>query len=277
MRAWHRRIIRPEDVLPPSRRTWRDRGWTLAGAIGSLGLWWVLTESGVAITKLVPGPVATVKTALALGMPLVTHFAATSLRVLVGFTVGTLLGTAAGFLLCYFRRAYLILDGVVESMRPVPPVALVPFFLLIFGFSEFGRFLLAGLGVTLVLLVAVIEAVRETPPHLVEALLTLGASKSRVYQSVVVPYTLSRLLGPTRVALALSVALVVVSEFMGVQHGLGYLINVAKVTFTLPTILLSAALLGILSGGLDVLLLMAFRALTLWMPRLDTNIPGGIK
>lgn len=257
------------DLLATARSGRERLLFAMLGLAATLLLWWLLTESHVSLTRLIPGPVALVSAARDIGPVLIRHTLTTLSRVVVGFIAGVLSGLGGGLLTTYSRRAFLLLSGLVEAMRPVPPVALVPFFLLIFGFSELGRLFLVALGTGLIVLVAFVEACRETPPHLAESFQTLGYSKLSIYRLIIVPYALSRMLGPARVALALSVSLVVVSEFMGAQLGLGHLINVAKVTFSTPTILLAASLLGLLSGLLDAVLRTAFRWSTPWAHRLD--------
>lgn len=236
----------------------------------SVLIWWLLTDSPIAVTKLIPGPAEVFNSASAIGLnTLLRYTFATLARALGGFLGGAIIGIISGFILSYHHRLFLLINGVIESMRPVPPVALIPFFLLIFGFSEFGRILLVWLGVSFIFLVAVMEAVRQTPSRLIEAFATLGAPKKTIYHHIIIPYVFSRILGPARVALALSISLVVVSEFMGASYGLGYLINVAKVTFTISSILLASILLGVISGVLDWLLRICYRALMPWTHYLE--------
>lgn len=245
--------------------------FTVIGLVGTVLLWWLITEGPIALTRLVAGPVEVLTAGSDIGPLLIKHVLTTLLRVVVGFLAGCLAGIVVGLLITYYRPAFLLLSGVVEAMRPVPPVALVPFFLLVFGFSEIGRLLLVTLGTGLVVVVAFVEACRDTPRHLVESFQTLGYTKAAIFRHIIVPSALSKMLGPARVALALSVSLVVVSEFMGAQLGLGYVINVAKVTFSTATILLATSLLGLSSGLLDAGLRAIFRWSTPWADRLDSR------
>jgi ABC-type nitrate/sulfonate/bicarbonate transport system permease component len=72
------------------------------------------------------------------------------------------------------------------------------------------------------------------------------------------------LIGPLRIALALSFTLVIASEFMGAQQGLGYLINVARVNLATATILLCVLLLGAIAQVLDVVLNAFMMRLSFW-------------
>ena len=261
---------KPEIIARPHSRA-ESATYGALGIALVMGFWWLLTESAVFQFRLIPGPVEVFRAGLGLGPSLGSHFLSTLARVVVGFIVGWLFGVLGGLALSYSRVLLLWFGGVVDAMRPVPPVALVPFFILIFGFSETARIVLVVLGTGLVVLVAFLEACRESSVPLSDALRTLGYGKLDIYRLVVVPHALSRLLGPTRVALALSVSLVVVSEFMGAQRGLGYLLNVARVTTNTSVILVSTSLLGVIAGGLDTILRRLFLLLTVWDRRIADN------
>src|SRR5690606_3278247 len=89
--------------------------------------------------------------------------AATLLRVICGFVVGTALGLGLGLLMSYSKKAQFFFDPLVESMRPVPVIAMIPFFLMWFGIGETGKFLLITLGVFAIIVVSTVEAVRNVP------------------------------------------------------------------------------------------------------------------
>src|SRR5262249_40366821 len=138
-------------------------------------------------------------------------------------------------------------DKIIESWRPIPPVALIPFFLLLFGFSEIARILLITIGVTLVIVVSAKEAIGNIRPVLVKAAYTLGADDFAVLKHVILPAILPELISGLRIGLAWAMGLAVIAEFMGAETGLGYLLNVAKTTNALDRVLLLVFVIGVLS------------------------------
>jgi len=92
----------------------------------------------------------------------------------------------------------------------------------------------------------------------------LGLPRPKLFRRVILPAAIPELRAGFRVALAVAVTLVIVSEFMGATYGLGYLINVAKVTLTTPTLVLSVILLGWVSWGLDQILRGMFDRASAW-------------
>jgi NitT/TauT family transport system permease protein len=224
-----------------------------AGLPVFLLLWASASYSGLVNQLVLPTPYRVV---LAIGdigpLVLLAHLAATSIRVIVGYLGAVVIGSALGILMQYYRLFYLFADNVIQTWRPVPPVALIPFFILIFGFSEVGRFVIVVLGTTLVVIVTVVEALDRVQPSLIRLGLVVGLSKSQLFRRILIPAAAPHTKAGFRIAVALSVTLVVVSEFLGARYGLGYLINVSKVTLTTPTIFLCVILLGLIGYFTDL-------------------------
>ena len=219
---------------------------------------------GIINTLLLPSPLRVLESARDVGSTLALHVTATLLRVAVGYLLGVLLGVCLGVLMQFDSRIFRALDGLIETFRPVPPVAVVPFFILLFGFSELGKILITVLGVSLLITVTTIEAIERVPAGVIRWGLVLGLSRRDLFRFIVLPAAWPEMRGGYRIALALAITLVIVSEFMGARYGLGYLISVSKVTLTTPTILLTTMILGWMGWGLDRMLRLLFDKSTAW-------------
>lgn len=247
--------------------SFRSKGalaWTAAPAM--LVIWTGASVLGVVDPVLLPTPVRVLEAVGDIGPNLALHVAATVVRVMAGFLICVVIGSVLGVWMQRNRVAYAILDGLIETWRPVPPVALLPFFLLIFGFSETGRMALIALGGTLVTTVTVVEALHKTPVPLVRLGLVLGLTRRQMFRLILIPAAIPRLAAGFRIALALVFSLVIVSEFLGAPFGLGYLISVAKVTLTTPTMLLCIIILGLIGFASDTALRATLTYLTRWEP-----------
>lgn len=230
----------------------------------SFALWSALAYSHVCDPLLLPPPDRVVLAIFDIGPPLIGHVASTLARIVVAYLVAICLGAGLGIWMQASRRTYGILDGLIETWRPVPPIALVPFFILAFGFSEGGRLALAVLGTLLIVVVTTIEALDRVSPALIQFGLVAGLSKRALFQKILLPAAIPHLRGGLRVALASCITIVIASEFLGARYGLGYLISVAKVTLTTPTIFLCVILLGLIGFALDLLLRASITMLSSW-------------
>jgi ABC-type nitrate/sulfonate/bicarbonate transport system permease component len=198
------------------------------------------------------------------GPTLAKHITATVFRICLGYGLGVLLGMSMGVLMQYNRIAHQLLDGIVETFRPVPTVAVVPFFILLFGFSETGKILVTVIGVGLMITVATVEAIERVPSAIIRWGLVMGLNRWKLFRFIILPAAWPEMRGGMRLAMALAITLVIVSEFMGATYGLGYLISVSKVTLTTSTLFLAIIILGWIGWAFDRLLRFIFNRTTAW-------------
>ena len=241
--------------------------------VGLLLVWALVSGLGLVSPLLLPSPVRVLGAIVDIGPEqLARHIAVTFMRIVVGFAIGAACGFAVGVVMQRSRIAFTVLDPIVQPSRAVPPVALLPFFILIFGFAEAGRIVLIVLGTSLIVCVGTIEAINRVPASIVKLGLVMGLPRGSLYRRVIIPASLPELRGTLRIALALAVSLVVVAEFLGVQSGLGYLINLSRVTLSTHTIVLAVILITTLSWSLDRLIVVVFRRVFDWDRRSDREV-----
>ncbi len=246
---------------------------SLIGVVGFLTLWAVISTSGLVNPLLLPSPLRVLQAVGDVGIDLIYHVLATIARVIVGLLLGAVTGIVVGVVMQYSKKMYVILDGLIETFRPIPPVALVPFFILVFGFAEIGKLLLVMLGVSLLMVVTTIEAINRVPTGILRWGLVSGLPRISLFLKVLIPAAWPEMRGGSRISLALAITLVIVSEYMGARYGLGYLINVSKITLTTPTILLSIIIVGWVGWTLDRLIRLIFDKTCAW----DIRAQGAIR
>ena len=162
-----------------------------------------------------------------------------------------------------------VLDPLIEGFRPIPAIALIPFFILWFGIGDLGKLILTAIGGFTVMVVTTIEAVKNVSPIYIMAARTLGADRWAIYRTIILPAITPTLIGGLRVTIALSFALVIAAEFMGAQSGLGYLIMLARRTLQTDAILVGIIIIGITSWIVDRMVRILGDYLTRWAPRIE--------
>jgi ABC-type nitrate/sulfonate/bicarbonate transport system permease component len=230
------------------------------------GVWWLITADGLNIIRPLKFPTPRMVGRVFVDSPalLLNGTEWTVGRVVVGLAIGATGGVLIGLLMSRFKTAYNILDPQIESMRPIPPLAAIPFFILWFGIGETGKFLLIATGVFMIMVVTTVEAAHHVSPIYVRAALSLGAPKGRIYRTVIFPAILPPLVAGLRVSAAAAFGLVVAAEFMGAQKGLGYLVMNASRTLDTGMILTAMIILGLSSFVLDKLIRLLAAYLTRW-------------
>jgi ABC-type nitrate/sulfonate/bicarbonate transport system permease component len=254
----------------PRMTMWRSGKWLgLLSVMLYFAAWFAVTAQGFNLVRPIkfPSPIMVVQAAVRTADLIPLDALATVSRVSFGFIVGTLLGLGLGLAMSYNKKVYYFFDPLVESIRPVPVIAMIPFFLMWFGIGEAGKLLLITLGVFAIIVVSTVEAIKNVPKIYILAAQTLGASKLQLFRTVLVPAFIPQLIGPMRVAAALSFTLVVAAEFMGANAGLGFRILEARRLFSTDVIMLGVVLIGILSAIADALIRRGAAYLTRWSER----------
>jgi len=248
-----------------------QRLWPLAslGTLLVVGcIWWLLT-SGLSIVKPLyfPAPVEVISSLIRLGPSLLADGMATLMRVVVSWMLGSALGVLAGLVMVRSRIAYFILTPVVEALRPVPPVALIPFVILWFGIGDSGKIFLAALGCFMVMAINTIVAADNVAPVYLRAARSLGATQNQVYRTIILPAIGPQLVGGLRIGAALAFAIVVAAEFLGAKNGIGTLIMLASRTLNTPVVLLGTIVIGLEAFFLERVIRWFSLRLTSWAER----------
>jgi ABC-type nitrate/sulfonate/bicarbonate transport system permease component len=109
-----------------------------------------------------------------------------------------------------------------------------------------------------------VHAVHQIDPLLLRAAQSLGAGRRQLFLRVILPAALPDILTGLRLGVALSFFVIVISEFIAAEEGLGYLINDGRSFFLVPQMLGAAVLLGVLGWLGNAILQAAERRFLRW-------------
>ena len=195
---------------------------------------------------------------------LVEHVYWSLFRVVVGFLLGALVGIPLGYamgLSDWFRGWF---DPIVEFMRPVPPLALIPLVIIWAGIGEEGKIILLFLAALWIMAIAARAGVSGVKISKVHAAYSLGASKWQVLRHVIIPNSLPEIFTGARVAMGVCWGTVVAAELVAAEKGAGMMIMVAS-RFNLTDIVITGiVLIGIIGYAIDILMRMLERWLVPW-------------
>ncbi|MGH7413276.1 MAG: ABC transporter permease [Candidatus Rokuibacteriota bacterium] len=242
----------------------------LGAVLGFLAMWslsaGLVVAFGLFNPIFLPGPwvVAGAIAALAAEGQLWGHVAATMERVAIGFGLGAVLAIGLGLLAGQFRPVRNVVEPVVEMLRPVPPLAVLPLFIVWIGIGEVSKIGFITYATFFPMFVTTVHAVREVDPLLLRAARSLGARPAQIFARVILPAALPDILTGVRLGVALSFFVIVISEFIAAESGLGYLINDGRNFFLVPQMLAAAILLGLLGYAGNALVRLIERRVLRW-------------
>jgi NitT/TauT family transport system permease protein len=143
----------------------------------------------------------------------------------LGLALAVAIGTALGVSMASSRMLDALAGPLVELLYPMPKSALIPVTVLWLGFGDGSKILLIFLGCMLPVTLGAFNGARGADRVLIWSARSMGAGRLRVLRDVVLPSALPELLNGIRTALALAFILLVSSELIVAQQGLGYLIG----------------------------------------------------
>jgi ABC-type nitrate/sulfonate/bicarbonate transport system permease component len=188
------------------------------------------------------------------GKPL-WYDALTSLRrVLIGFALGAAIGVALGAGMSASRVVRHAIDPVIEVLRPLPPLAFIPLFIIWLGIGEMPKEVLIMLGVIPVMAVTTVAALDEVPDDLRLCARTLGASPRYTMLRVQIRSALPGILTGMRISMAGAWTSIVAAELIAATSGLGYLIMQAGDYLNTALVFSGIISIAILGLGLDACL-----------------------
>jgi NitT/TauT family transport system permease protein len=185
------------------------------------------------------------------------HLAQTVLELLLGLTLGVVLGFAGGVLLGESAALRRVLMPYVVTSQVVPKLALVPLFIVWFGFGTVPTVVITALICFFPLLENTLTGVAQVDAARLELFRMLGATRWQTLWRLKVPAGLPAILAGLRVAVVLALVGAVVGEFVGASKGLGALIIAAQGSMDTPLMfaaLLVITLLGLLLYEITLLL-----------------------
>lgn len=195
------------------------------------------------------------------------HIMITTGKVLLGTTLGTIAGIALGLLMRWFGWLYHLLHLVIDALRAVPPLAFVPLLLMILGRTFFTQILALSLCSFFLVVVNTLNAIDNVPPIYIKFARTLGASRFRVFRTVIFPAIIPELVGGIRVAIITGWGLQVIIEMMGANSGIGKIFALTANLNALDLILVGVFWVVVFAGLMDLVFVIVVKRITRWQKR----------
>jgi sulfonate transport system permease protein len=178
----------------------------------------------------------------------------------IGVVVGLVLGIAAGL----FTLGEEAVDALVQMLRTVPFLALVPLFIVWFGVGEAPKLLLIALATLFPMYLNTYAGVRNVDRKVIEAAHCFGLAGPKLIWQVVLPLALPSILTGLRFALGVAVLVLIAAEQINASAGLGYLLNSAQLYQQVDVILVCIAIYAVLGLSADLLVRSLEQGLMPW-------------
>lgn len=192
------------------------------------------------------------------------HIGISVYRVLSGVFFGAIAGIPLGFAMGLSSVARGLFDPIVEFMRPIPPLALIPLIILWFGIDETAKIFLLFLASLFIMTIAARSGVSSVRVSKVHAAFSLGASKFQILRHVIFPNTLPEIFTGIRTAMGVCWGTVVAAELVAADKGVGSMIMIAKNFLMTDTVVIGIAIIGLIGYVIEILMRILERQLIPW-------------
>ncbi len=236
-------------------------------ALGLLLLWQAVVSLSGVPPYILPGP-------LPVGQAVVTHFPAlarhlgtTMAEILLGLTLGTILGTLAALVMImspFFKRWLL---PVLVVSQAIPVFALAPILVLWLGYGMASKVGMAVLIIFFPVASSFYSGMQRTDPDLLELARIMGARRLKVLSVIIVPSALPAFASGLRVATAVAPIGAVVGEWVGSSAGLGFYMLHANARMQIDIMFAALTVLAAVSLGLYFLVDRLLAKLVFWQPQ----------
>ncbi|MCD1269947.1 ABC transporter permease subunit [Microbacterium sp. MEC084] len=241
-------------------------GKGLAGAAAACLLWETVRAVGLINPDHLPD-LADIASALGTGFTsgeLLPALVATLWAWFLGLFVATLVGVGAGIALGLSRAADIVVRPIVEFLRPIPSVALIPIALMTIGLGLDMQVALTAFASVWPVLFSVKAGVEDTDPRYLDTGRVIGLRRSEAIVRIVLPNALPSLATGVRTAAAIALVLAITVEMVTGQPGLGAVLTDNRLAGRSAEVWATVFLTGVLGYVVNAIFLLIEKRVFAW-------------
>ncbi len=234
----------------------KDRALQIASPLILLVVWEVLVKLGILDVRFFapPSEIAGRLAQLVNDGTMWRETAVTMRRVLVGFTLASIPAVLLGILMGINRPIRLFFTPLISAIYPVPKIALVPMIILIFGIGETAKYAVSVISVFFLVALNTVAGVTQVDQKYFDIARNSGARGWDLIWTVALPGALPSILTGLNLGLGFALTVVVGTELLIPQGGLGALIWQSYQIYDVPTIFATLIVVAVLGWGTNELM-----------------------
>lgn len=249
----------------------KGRGVEIISIISALLLWQIVAEFIVRNKLFLPSVLDVISAALvifqrpavleigslAIETPLVfVDLLHSLLHFSIGMVAALIIGIPIGMIMGWFTAFNRILDPIIEILRPIPPLAWIPFAIIWLGLTPASAGFLIFIGAVFPIIINTFTGLKNVPKVYVEAARVLGCKKDRdLIRYIALPSALPSIAAGIRIAIGVGWMCLVAAEMFGVsKYGLGFKIWHHYYLHQMDMVLVYMMVLGFLGLFIDKVL-----------------------
>jgi NitT/TauT family transport system permease protein len=186
-------------------------------------------------------------------------------RLLAGLFIGSALGVILGLLTGRIKSFATALSPIIQILRPLPPVAIIPLVIVWFGIGDGAKIFSIAFAVFFPVWMNAHIGATQIPQAFLWSAKLLANSPFKILRQVIFPATLPFVTAGIRTGIAIGFVMVFVSELSGASSGLGYRISITQMSYRIDQMIAGLFTLGALGAITDQLFIFGTRKLFPWI------------
>ncbi|MGG7147679.1 ABC transporter permease [Clostridium butyricum] len=243
---------------------------TLATIILILLVWFVVTNFGIANSKMVPTPQAVWNAFIDIiqngykNYSLLQHLGASMERLFISFFFAALIAVPFGLASGYNSKIRAVFEPIIEFYRPLPPLAYYTLLVLWLGIGNESKITLLFLACFAPIYISCVSAVLKIKEDYINSAYTVGASKYQIFIHVILPSCLPDIFVGIRTAVGVAYTTLVAAEMVAAKSGLGWMVLDASNYLRSDIIFVGIIIMGITGILLDQFLRILEKKIVPW-------------
>ena len=221
----------------------------------SIIIFWYVITGGLHLVAsyVLPSPVDVLYSAINIlqSGKLVQNTVDTLFKVFAGLILASVVAIPLGILMGWYQTLEDLCSFIISILRPIPPVAWIPFSILWFGIGTVPAVFIIFMGCVFPILVYTLDGVKRTDKVLIESAQTLGANDWNVLKKVILPSAVPYIVSGLKVGVGIALMCTISAEMIGSSSGLGYMILTATNLFDTGTTVVGMLVIGLIGLVLD--------------------------
>jgi len=219
-------------------------------------VWYIVVMSGIYDKALLPSPLKVAGAVMELIKEgtLLEHFIVSFQRFLAGYIAAVVFGVALGLFLGWFRSIWNIVDPVVQVIRPVSPIAWLPFVVLLFGIGNLPAIVIIFIAAFFPILLSTVSSIGKIDPTYFKVARNFGIRQPHILTKIVFPAAFPYITIGLHIGVGTGWIFLVAGEMIGAQSGLGFLIIDSRNNLRADLLIAAIIFIGLSGLLLDKLL-----------------------
>ncbi|MBU6422898.1 MAG: ABC transporter permease, partial [Chloroflexi bacterium] len=169
-----------------------------------------------------------------------------------------------GLAMGLFSPVRAILQPLVDGTFPIPKIAILPLFILIFGLGEESKYAIIAVAVVYLVLINTQAGVRNIDRIYLDVGKNYHATRWMMFTDVALPGAAPLILAGLRLGMGVALLVIVAAEFVGARSGVGYQIWTSWQVFQVDRMFVYLLVTAVIGFGTAVVMTFLERVLLPW-------------